>query len=335
MNRPQIRLARRRLCLSLGLGLTAAFVPALAMASTDAWPTKPIRFIVPYAPGGLPDTVARVLSQQLTQRLGKPVVVDNRPGANGVVAAQALMTSPADGYTFLVTDGSMMSINPVIYKNLAYEPKRDFVPVSLAATSPLFLAVNARVPANSLNDFVALAKSKSGTLNYGSSGIGSTHHLSMEALKAALKLDIKHVPFRGSGQSVPALIGDQVQVVFAALPSLSGFVKSGQVKILGSNSLKRSTLAPQIPAISEVVPGYDFAVTVGLLAAKGTSDAVPPDTCRSATNWRFPSDRCPRGRPCADVRPRSENPGGRLGVHRYRHAFSLGRPSLIPGRKER
>ena len=141
MNRPQIRLARRRLCLSLGLGLTAAFVPALAMASTDAWPTKPIRFIVPYAPGGLPDTVARVLSQQLTQRLGKPVVVDNRPGANGVVAAQALMTSPADGYTFLVTDGSMMSINPAIYKNLSYEPKRDFVPVSLAARSPLFLAV--------------------------------------------------------------------------------------------------------------------------------------------------------------------------------------------------
>ncbi|MCY1254052.1 hypothetical protein D9M68_43290 [compost metagenome] len=274
MNRPQIRLARRRLCLSLGLGLTAAFVPALAMASTDAWPTKPIRFIVPYAPGGLPDTVARVLSQQLTQRLGKPVVVDNRPGANGVVAAQALMTSPADGHTFLVTDGSMMSINPAIYKNLSYEPKRDFVPVSLAARSPLFLAVNARVPANSLNDFVALAKSKSGTLNYGSSGIGSTHHLSMEALKTALKLDIKHVPFRGSGQSVPALIGDQVQVVFAALPSLSGFVKSGQVKILGTNSLQRSALAPKIPAISEVVPGYDFAVTVGLLAAKGTSDAV-------------------------------------------------------------
>ncbi|MGT2494784.1 Bug family tripartite tricarboxylate transporter substrate binding protein [Cupriavidus basilensis] len=172
-------------------------------------------------------------------------MVENRPGANGVVAAQALKTSPADGYTFLVTDGSMMTINPAIYKDLSYEPKRDFVPVSLAARSPLFLAVNARAPANSLQSFIALAKSKPGQLNYGSSGIGSTHQLSMEALKASLKIDIRHIPFRGSGQSVPALIGDQVQVVFAALPSLSGFVKSGQVKILGTNSLQRSR--PAVP----------------------------------------------------------------------------------------
>ncbi|NUA27796.1 Bug family tripartite tricarboxylate transporter substrate binding protein [Cupriavidus basilensis] len=271
MRRPTIHLARRKLCLCLA---AAAFAPTAALASPDAWPNKAVRLIVPYAPGGLPDTVARVLSQQLTQRLGKPFVVENRPGANGVVAAQALKSSPADGYTFLVTDGSMVTINPVIYKDLSYEPKRDFVPVSLAARSPLFLAVNANVPANSLQSFIALAKSKPGQLNYGSSGIGSTHQLSMEALKAALKLDIKHIPFRGSGQSVPALIGDQVQVVFAALPSLSGFVKSGQVKILGTNSLHRSKLAPQIPAISEVVPGYDYAVTVGVLAAAGTPNAV-------------------------------------------------------------
>ena len=275
MRRPPNHLARRKLCRCLCLCLTAAaFAPTAALAGADSWPTKAIRLIVPYAPGGLPDTVARILSQQLTQRLGKPFVVENRPGANGVVAAQALKTSPADGYTFLVTDGSMMTINPAICKDLSYEPKRDFVPVSLAARSPLFLAVNARVPANSLQSFIALAKSKPGQLNYGSSGIGSTHQLSMEALKASLKIDIRHIPFRGSGQSVPALIGDQVQVVFAALPSLSGFVKSGQVKILGTNSLQRSKLAPQIPAISEVVPGYDYAVTVGVLAAAGTPDAV-------------------------------------------------------------
>ena len=273
MRRPPNHLARRKLCLCLCL-TAAAFAPTAALAGADPWPNKAIRLIVPYAPGGLPDTVARILSQQLTQRLGKPFVVENRPGANGVVAAQALKTSPADGYTFLVTDGSMMTINPAIYKDLSYEPKRDFVPVSLAARSPLFLAVNARVPANSLQSFIALAKSKPGQLNYGSSGIGSTHQLSMEALKASLKIDIRHIPFRGSGQSVPALIGDQVQVVFAALPSLSGFVKSGQVKILGTNSLQRSKLAPQIPAISEVVPGYDYAVTVGVLAAAGTPDAV-------------------------------------------------------------
>ncbi|KJK13025.1 4,5-dihydroxyphthalate dehydrogenase [Burkholderiaceae bacterium 16] len=283
MRRPPNHPARRKLCLCLCL-TAAAFAPTAALAGADSWPNKAIRLIVPYAPGGLPDTVARILSQQLTQRLGKPFVVENRPGANGVVAAQALKTSPADGYTFLVTDGSMMTINPAIYKDLSYEPKRDFVPVSLAARSPLFLAVNARVPANSLQSFIALAKSKPGQLNYGSSGIGSTHQLSMEALKASLKIDIRHIPFRGSGQSVPALIGDQVQVVFAALPSLSGFVKSGQVKILGTNSLQRSKLAPQIPAISEVVPGYDYAVTVGVLAAAGTPEAVVKQMADAVAN---------------------------------------------------
>jgi len=271
MKPPRINFARRQLCLAIA---AAALFPTIAEANTDTWPSRPIRFIVPYAPGGLPDAVARALSQQLTQRLGQSVVVDNRPGANGVVAAQALKSNPPDGYTFLVTDGSMMSINPVIYKNLSYDPKRDFVPVALAAKSPLFLAVNARVPVTSLESFIALAKAKPGALNYGSSGIGSSHQLSMEALKSALKLDLKHIPFRGSGQSVPALIGDQVQVVFAALPSLSGFVKTGQVKILGTNSLQRSKLAPEIPAISEVVPGYDYAVTVGVLAATGTPAAV-------------------------------------------------------------
>ena len=133
--------------------------------------------------------MARIFAQRLTDRLGQSVVIDNKPGANGVVAAQALATSPADGYTFLVTDGSMFSINPAIYKNLGYEYKRDFLPVSLAARSPLYLAVHPKTGINTLQEFVALAKSKPGTLNYGSSGIGSSHHLTMEAMKAALGLD--------------------------------------------------------------------------------------------------------------------------------------------------
>jgi tripartite-type tricarboxylate transporter receptor subunit TctC len=187
-----------------------------------------------------------------------------------VVAAQALATAPKDGYTFLVTDGSMFSINPAIYKNLGYDYKRDFTPVSLAARAPLYLAVNPKVPANTLQEFVALAKAKPGTLNYGSSGIGSTHHLSMEALKASLGLEVTHVPFKGSGQSVPALIGGQVDVLFSALPSLAGFVKAGQAKLLASNAAQRSSQAPNIPAIAEVIPGFDFAPIVGVLAATGT-----------------------------------------------------------------
>lgn len=261
---------RRFLLLGTAAVMAGSFMLSTSAHAQGAYPNKPIKFVVPYSAGGLPDTVARILAQRLGDRLGQSVVVDNKPGANGVVAAQVLATSPKDGYTFLVTDGSMFSINPSIYKNLSYDYKKDFMPVSLAARAPLYLAVHPKVPANTLQEFIALAKSKPGTLNYGSSGTGSTHHLTMEAMKAALGLEIMHVPFRGSGQSVPALIGGQVEVLFSALPSLSGFVKAGQAKILATNAGQRSSLAPNVPAIAEVIPGFDFAVIVGVLAPTGT-----------------------------------------------------------------
>jgi tripartite-type tricarboxylate transporter receptor subunit TctC len=251
------------------LAVATLSAPVLAQAQAG-YPNKPIKFIVPYAPGGLPDTVARVFAQRLGERVGQSVVIDNKPGANGVVAAQALAASPKDGYTFLVTDGSMFSVNPSIYKNLGYDYKRDFIPISLAARAPLYLAVNPKLPVNTLQEFVALAKSKPGTINYGSSGIGSTHHLTMEAMKLALGLDITHVPFKGTGQSVPALLGGQIEVLFSALPSLAGFVRSGQVKLLASNAAQRSSQAPNVPTISETIPGFDFAPIVGILAASGT-----------------------------------------------------------------
>ena len=250
-------------------------LPLVSSAQTQtqtpaAYPNKPIKFIVPYSPGGLPDTVARVFAQRLGERVGQSVVIDNKPGANGLVAAQALAAAPKDGYTFLVTDGSMFSVNPAIYKNLGYEYKRDFIPISLAARAPLYLAVNPKLPVNTLQEFIALAKAKPGTINYGSSGIGSTHHLTMEAMKLALGLDITHIPFKGTGQSVPALLGGQIEVLFSALPSLAGFVRSGQVKLLASNALQRSSQAPTVPTIAETIAGFDFAPIVGILAATGT-----------------------------------------------------------------
>ncbi len=251
-------------CLAAGLTL-----PLLAQAQT-AYPNRSIRFIVPYSAGGLPDTVARIYAQRLGAALGQGVVVDNKPGANGVVAAQALASAPPDGYTFLVTDGSMFSINPAIYKSLSYDFKRDFIPVSLAARAPLYLAVHPKTGVNTLQEFVAMARAKPGALNYGSSGIGSSHHLTMEAMKSALGIDVVHVPFKGTGQSVPALIGGQVDVAFSALPSVSGFVKANQIKLLATNAGKRSPQEPGVPAIAEIVPGFDFAVIVGVLAATGT-----------------------------------------------------------------
>lgn len=244
-----------------------------SFANAEAYPSKSVRLVVPYAPGGLPDTVARAVAQRLQESFKQTFVVDNRPGGNGAVAAATLATSPADGYHLLVTDGSMLTVNPLITKDLSYDPEKQFVPISLIARSPLFLAVHSGVKATNLDEFVALAKSKPGSLNYGSSGIGSTHHLSAEAMKAELGIDMTHVPFKGSGASVPALVGQQVDMVFAAYPSLSSFAKSGKVRILATNSLKRSTLAPDVPAISEKVPGFDFSVIIAALGPKGT----PPD----------------------------------------------------------
>lgn len=264
--------SRRFIVLGSAL-LAASLLPGVANAQA-AYPNRTIKFIVPYSAGGLPDTVARIFAQRLGDKLGQGVVIDNKPGANGVVAAQALAASPADGYTFLVTDGSMFSINPAIYKNLNYEFKRDFIPVSLAGRAPLYLAVHPKTGVNSLQEFVAMAKAKPGGLNYGSSGIGSSHHLTMEAMKAALGIDVVHVPFKGSSQSVPALIGGQVDVAFSALPSLAGFVKDSRVKLLATNAGKRSAQEPNVPAITELVPGFDFAVIVGVLAATGTPAAA-------------------------------------------------------------
>ncbi len=261
---------RRSLLACAALLALSAFGSVSIVQAQSAYPNKPIKFVVPYAPGGLPDTFARIFAQRLGDRLGQSVVVDNKPGAGGVVAAQVLASSPKDGYTFMVTDGSMFSINPAIQKNLAYDYKRDFMPVSLGARASLYLAVHPKVPANTLQEFIALAKAKPGTLNYGSSGIGSTHHLTMEAMKAALGLELTHIPFRGAGLSVPALIGGQVEVLIVGLSVITGFVKAGQAKLLASNGAQRSSLTPDIPAIAEIIPGFDFEPIIGVFAAIGT-----------------------------------------------------------------
>lgn len=262
-------LNRRDFLQDLGILSMLATGQGLAMADE-----RTIKFVVPNPAGGLPDTVARVFAQKMTEKLGQTVIVDNRPGANGMIAAQVLSNGAKDGSAFLVADGSMFSINPHLYKSLSYDYRRDFLPVSLAASAPLYLAVHPRIKANNLRELVAYIKSKPGELTYGSSGVGSTHHLSMEALKSALSLDIQHIPFKGSGQSVPALIGGQVDMLFSALPSLAGFVKTGQVRLVGNNAAKRSAQEPNVPAIAELIPGYDFSPTIGVFAAAGTPQAV-------------------------------------------------------------
>ena len=183
---------------------TALALCTLTTQAQTTFPTGPIKIVVPYVPGGLPDTVARILSQRLQTSLGQPVVVENKPGASGAVAAAAIAQAPADGHTLLLTDGQLLAITPLLSAKPAYDATKDFVPVSLLGTAPLFLAVNPNVKANNLNELIALAKSKPGALNYGSAGIGSPHHLTAEAMKEGLGIFITHIPFRGSGSSMPA-----------------------------------------------------------------------------------------------------------------------------------
>ena len=255
--------------------LVSGFGVAAALAQAPGFPTRPITVIVPYAPGGLPDTVARVVGQKLSDKWGQPVVIENKPGGNGVVAAQALSAKPADGYTLMITDGTMFSVNQYVYSKLPYDSVKDFTFITLIARAPLFLAVAPSVPASNFGDFVAMAKAKPGTYTYGSSGIGSIHHLTMEAIKHSLGVDLLHVPFKGTGQSIPALVSGQVTAVWSAMPSIAGFVKEGKLKLIAVNSEKRSALAPEIATVAETsIPAFDFAPNIGISGPAGLPPAI-------------------------------------------------------------
>jgi tripartite-type tricarboxylate transporter receptor subunit TctC len=253
--------------------LVAGTVAPWSARGQAAYPSQTIKLIIPASAGGLPDTVARIVGRRLQERLGQSVVVENRPGGNASVAAAALAGSPADGYTFMVQDGSVVSINPQIYAKLAYSPQ-DILPVALIARAPLFLAAHPKVPVESMQEFIAYVRARPGQLNYGSSGVGSTHHLSMEAIKAALKLEMTHIPYKGTGESVPALLGGHVEAAFSAYPSLSGAVGNKSVKLLATNGAQRSAQAPDVPPVADFIPGFDFAPIVGLYARAGTPPSV-------------------------------------------------------------
>jgi tripartite-type tricarboxylate transporter receptor subunit TctC len=242
-------------------------------ASQAAYPSQTIKLMVPNPAGGLPDTVARIVGRHLQERLQQPVVVENRPGANGRVAVATLLNAPADGYTLLVTDGAIISINPVLFANLSYEPN-DILPIAMLARAPLFLAVHPKVPAATMSEFIAYARARPGQLNYGSSGVGSTHHLSMEAMNASLKLTMTHVPFKGTGESVPALLGGHIELLFSAYPSLSGAADANQIRLLATNGAERSAQLPNLPSLSEFVPGFDFAPVIGIFGRSGITLAV-------------------------------------------------------------
>ena len=198
-----------------------------AGVAAQQYPTKPVRIVVPYAAGGLPDTMARLVAQRLTESYGQPFIVDNRPGAGGIGACELVAKALADGYTLLVADTPQTAVNLALYAKLPYDTLRDFAPVSIIGTSTQFLAAHASLPASSLNELIALARAKPGQLRFGSSGIGSLQHLGLEALKSGLGLDIVHVPYKGTAQAVPAMLSGEVSLVFLPLfPSIPAARKS-------------------------------------------------------------------------------------------------------------
>lgn len=253
--------------------LAVAMLPA--MASAQAYPNRSIRLLVPYAAGGQPDIVARVVAKQMSTFLAQAVVVENVAGGSGITAINQLLAQKPDGYTLIALDAGHWAVAPAGRAGgVPYDPVKSFSPVGLVTTSSLFVAVHEAVPAKTMTELIALAKQKPGTLNYGSSGVGSVHHLTIEALKQAHGLDIVHVPYRGTSQSVPALVAGQVQIVVASLSGLAQFEKAGKVRILAANTAQRSALAPDTPAISEVAPGLDFPGQVGFLTPAGLPKEV-------------------------------------------------------------
>jgi tripartite-type tricarboxylate transporter receptor subunit TctC len=234
------------------------------------YPSKPIRIVVPYPPGGFNDTLGRTLAAKFTEAWGQPAIVENKPGANTVIGSDFVAKSPPDGYTLLIV-AFPFAVTPSLLKNMPYDTVKDFAPVVWAATSPNALVVNPSLPVKSVAELIALAKARPGTLSYASTGNGSSNHISMELFKSLAGVDIVHIPYKGSGPAVTDLLGGQVQLMFDNAPNVMPQVKAGKLRALGMSGARRSAFAPDIPTIAESgVPGYEVAVWFGLVAPAGT-----------------------------------------------------------------
>jgi len=248
---------------------------AFTFASTSVWsqadyPARPVKVIVPSPPGGGTDILARVLAQHLSKALGQPFFVENKAGAGNMIGIEFVAHAPADGYTVLVVP-STLALNSVLYKKVPYDPVRDFAPVTLAATAPNVLVVNPALPAKSLAEFIALAKAKPGALSYGTPGIGTSPHLSMELLKSMAGIDVQHVPYRGTAAAVTDVIGGQIAATFANAFTAKPQVDSGRVRALAVSGPNRIDAFPGVPPVAEAgVPGYEAMQWYGLAVPAGT-----------------------------------------------------------------
>jgi tripartite-type tricarboxylate transporter receptor subunit TctC len=253
---------------------TAAATVALG-AHAQPFPNKPIKIIVPYTAGGTTDLLARTVGAKLTEKFGQPVVVDNRPGANGMIGMDLVAKAPADGYTLGLASPGTHGINQTLYKSMPHDPIKDFAPVSLAVRAPMVLVVNASVPARNVKELVALAKAKPGTLSIASGGSGSSQHLAAEIFKSAAGIDMVHIPYKGGGAAYIDLVGGQVQVMIDAVQQAMPHIKSGKLRAIAVASPQRNPQLPDVPTIAESgVPGYEASAWYGFVAPAGTPKEV-------------------------------------------------------------
>ncbi len=261
----------------MGRRLAVAFALQCFVGGAFAadYPSKPIRLVVPYAPGGGADSVARIVAKKVSENIGQPIVIDNKGGAGSILGTEIVAKAEPDGYTLLLGQSGPISINPAVYKTLPYDPVKDFAPVTMTTAYPYILVVNADLPVKSLQELVALAKSKPGTMNYGSTGVGAANHLVSELFNSKAGLKMTHVPYRGTALAVGDLLGGQLTMVFGDPISVLSQMKAGKLRALAVTSLERSPVAPEVPTVAESgYPGFEALAWHGILAPAKTPAAV-------------------------------------------------------------
>ena len=252
--------------------LAASFVVLPVLA--QSYPSRPMRMIVGFPPGGPTDLVARLVAQHLSETLGQQVVTDNRPGAGGAVAGVLMVKAAPDGHTLFLASNGEIAISPNLYKKMAYDPAKDLMPVSRVGSAQLVLVVHPSVAAQSVKDLIALAKAKPGSINFASSGIGSTAQLSAELFKTLAGIDIVHVPYKGAGPAMTDLMGGQVQMLITGFSAAFTHIKSGKLRALGVTGATRVKAMPDLPTIGETVPGYQITSWYGVFVPAGTPAAI-------------------------------------------------------------
>jgi tripartite-type tricarboxylate transporter receptor subunit TctC len=267
------------------VAVTVAALSIAGHAGAQQYPNRPIRMLVGFPPGGGTDIVGRIVAQKLSENLGQVIVVENRGGASGQIAAEIAAKAPPDGYTVMMGHIAAMSILPSLYPKLPYDPVKDFAPITLAAIGPNLLVVHPSVPAKTVKELIALAKARPGDLHYATPGAGTVQHLAAELFKLQAKVDMLHVPYKGSGQSIIDLIAGQVHLDFDAIPVVIGHVRQGRLRAIAVTSAKRSAILPEIPTISEAgLPGFDMSTWWGLVAPAAVNKDIIAKLYTETTN---------------------------------------------------